>query len=101
MSDVVHLKSAGAPNGVAEYVWTDADSVVAVDLKVGHQLLAIRGGGYSVAEPYDARPKKLLKPVEDIGAKIIVDQPISGSDNALAEGLDLVAATKGPRVRKG
>ena len=100
MSDVVHLKSAGAPNGVAEYVWTDADSVVAVDLKVGHQLLAIRGGGYSVAEPYDARPPKAEKRITEPPVQEIEPQLV-GNDNALAEGLDLVKATKGPRARKG
>src|ERR1035437_3472365 len=100
MSDVVHLRSAGAPNGVAEYVWADTDSVVAVELKVGHQLLAIRDGGYSVAEPYDARPPKAEKRITELPAQEIELQLV-GNDDALAEGLDLVKATKEPRARKG
>ena len=98
MSDTVHLRSAGAPNGVGEYYWSDPDAVVAVDASLAHQLLSIHQGGFTVAERYDARPPRKAAPEPPP----IVDPPLATPpESSLAEGLQLVQATKGPRARKG
>ena len=106
MSEVkVHLLSAGAPNGVGEYHWETPESVVAVPEDIALPLLRISGGGFTVAEKYEALPKKQVTKVDN-AVKATKPEPtpefVAGNAdeaNQLGTALTMVSP-KGTRSRK-